>query len=299
MPSHYDLCLAWNWEYDEWFTRLLQAACDARGLSLVQITPDNLEAMLFELTGNHMSFGNYYDRASDSDERFLALAEWAYAHKIHMINPTRIAQRAWNKVKMYEQFQSVGLLMPATIILPPYQDQPELLPFDLSYLGASIAIKPAHGGGGIGVYVEATSWKQIHKARQEYPDDQYLLQSHVVPAQLAGRPAWFRVIYLGEQIFPCWWQPDSHVYTPVSESDETSLSLQPLRSITRVISQICQLDLFSTEIARTSQGQFLVIDYVNDPIDLRLQSQAADGLPDEIIQAIAAGLANLVAPQKR
>ena len=73
MSRYYNLCLAWNWEYDEWFTRLLQAACDARGLSLVQITPDNLEAMLLELTGNRMSFGNYYDWASDSDERFLTL----------------------------------------------------------------------------------------------------------------------------------------------------------------------------------------------------------------------------------
>ena len=38
----YDLCLAWNWEYDHDFVVLLEAACRSRDVSLLQITPDNL-----------------------------------------------------------------------------------------------------------------------------------------------------------------------------------------------------------------------------------------------------------------
>jgi hypothetical protein len=35
--THFDLCLAWNWEYDQGFANLLEQACTARGLSLLQV----------------------------------------------------------------------------------------------------------------------------------------------------------------------------------------------------------------------------------------------------------------------
>ena len=34
-----------------------------------------------------------------------------------------------------------------------------------------------------------------------------------------------------------------------------------------------------------------MVDYVNDPIDLRLQSLAAEGVPDQIVTTIASELA--------
>jgi hypothetical protein len=42
----YDLCFAWNWEYDSDFAQLFENACRNKGLSLLQITPDNLESMV-------------------------------------------------------------------------------------------------------------------------------------------------------------------------------------------------------------------------------------------------------------
>jgi hypothetical protein len=54
------------------------------------------------------------------------------------------------------------------------------------------------------------------------------------------------------------------------------------------------LDLFSTEIALTLDGLFMVVDYVNDPIDLRLQSKATDGVPDQIVSHIAESLVERV-----
>jgi len=44
--------------------------------------------------------------------------------------------------------------------------------------------------------------------------------------------------------------------------------------------------LFSTEIALTSENLFVVVDYVNDQIDLRLRSQAYDGVPDHFVRDI-------------
>jgi hypothetical protein len=52
--------------------------------------------------------------------------------------------------------------------------------------------------------------------------------------------------------------------------------------------------LFSTEITITSDGRFVIVDYVNDPIDLRLQSKAFDGVPDDIVKDITERLVELI-----
>jgi hypothetical protein len=64
------------------------------------------------------------------------------------------------------------------------------------------------------------------------------------------------------------------------------------------IALLCQLDLFSSEIAFTPEGRFVVVDYVNDQIDLRLQSKILEGVPDDIVQDIAERLVNQVAMLK-
>jgi len=155
-------------------------------------------------------------------------------------------------------------------------------------------IKPAHGGGGKGVVLHASTWDQVLAARQEYPSDEYLVQAQISPAVLDGRPAWFRIIFCAGKIFPCWWHPCTHVYTPLTDSERERFGLQPLESIARVMARLSQLELFSTEIAFTPSGCFYVIDYINDPVDLRLQSKAAEGVPDGIVEDIACRITDFV-----
>ena len=135
--------------------------------------------------------------------------------------------------------------------------------------------------------------EQVLAARQQYPDEKYLLQARVIPQKLGARPAWFRLLYCAGTVHPCWWDPHSHVYSPVTPEEEKSLGLAALGLIARQIAGLCELSIFSTEIAFTQEGLFVVVDYVNDQIDLRLQSKAADGVPDAIVQAIAIDLAGL------
>jgi len=52
------------------------------------------------------------------------------------------------------------------------------------------------------------------------------------------------------------------------------------------IASLCKLDWFTTEIALTHE-EFVVVDYVNDQIDTRVQSKAVDGAPDDIMRNIA------------
>ncbi len=289
--QRYDLCLAWNWPYDADFVALLDAALQSRGLSLLPITPEDLEVKLHDLRNGRCSFRVLLDRASDSDQRFLAVVEWAREHRVQRLNPYELTSRAWDKSAMHRALGS-ALHTPATIILPPFAEQPDLPSLDFGPLGAHFNIKPAHGGGGEGVIIGATSVEQVSAARAERPTDRYLLQSHVDPVFVGGRPAWFRALYCTGQVFPCWWDPQTHIYVPVTWAEEQAYELQPLHSLTEAIARACGLDLFSSELALAADGRFLAIDYVNDPIDLRLQSRVPEGVPDEIVQAIVERLAD-------
>jgi len=291
----YDLCLTWNWEYDADFVKLLNLACQSHGLSLLQITPENLLHSMQSIINKEIVFQIFFDRASDADARFIPVVQWACNHVAHHINFHKLACRAWDKVAMH-QVISVSMNTPLTITLPSYDEQPLLPEIDLSSLGESFTIKPAYGGGGDGVVNQATTLSQVLVARQEFPTQRYLLQAHIISARLGARMAWFRVIYCAGKVYPCWWDSDTHIYTHVTPNEEACYSLGSLRTITSSIATLCGLTLFSTEIAITSDGRFVIVDYVNDPIDLRLQSKALDGVPDEIVKDITERLLELIVP---
>lgn len=293
--EHFDFCLAWNWPYDSDFRDLLDRACQNRGISLLQVSPENLSLTLELLHSRELSFQAFFDRASDTDERFLSLAAWAGAHAGLYLNPLIHARRAWDKAGMHAGLLSHGMPVPPAVIIPSFEQQPELPKPDLSVLSGRFAIKPAHGGGGRGVISCASEWEQVLEARRQFPCDLYLLQAYVEPAWLESRPAWFRVIHCGGSVFPCWWDPYTHDYTPVEGHQLEAFSLQPLVELALEMARLCGLDLFSTEIALTSDGCYWIIDYVNDPIDLRPQSTTAQGVPDAIVAAVCHKLADMVA----
>jgi hypothetical protein len=290
---HYDLCLAWNWEYDYDFAHILEAACGRYGLTFFPVTPDNLETTLAGLSSKQLSFSTFFDRASESDTRFLPLVDLARQYSFYCINPQEKAVWSADKATMHLEFCSRGLETPYTILLSPSNNQPGLPMLDLSPLGGQFAIKPAAMGGGEGVVLEATSLEQVLAVRGQYPHEKYLLQAHITPQVLEGRPAWFRVLVCDGAVYPCWWDQRTHVYTPLRAEERFRFDLRGLYEIMRRIAMVCHLDLFSTEIALTMDGRFLAVDYVNDPVDLRLQSKAMDGVPDAIVENIAGRLARL------
>jgi hypothetical protein len=292
--QRFDLCLAWNWEYDADFVGLVEAACGRRGLTCLSVAPANLGEILARLGSREIAFRTFFDRASDADPAFQPLADRARGRGIFRINPQELCQWTDDKATMHLEFISRGIHAPYTILLSPFEESPALLGIDLTPLGGRFAIKPARGGGGEGVIVEALSMDQVHAARQQFPAEKYLLQAHVQPRLLDGRPAWFRVLYCSGTVHPCWWNTATHVYAPVTDEEAARFGLQALWEIGGRIAKVCRLDLFSSEIALSEQDLFLVADYVNNPIDLRLQSKAADGVPDAIVQAIAERLAMLV-----
>jgi len=287
MP-HFDLCLPWYWEYDIDFVHFVERACQEQELTLWQITPDNLLESINALYKGERTFNTLLDR-SQGDSRFLPVVNWAKEYSKKRINPAELSLWSEDKATMHLELITAGINTPYTILLPPFLEQPIVTSLDLSLFGHQFVIKPSNEGGGEGVILGAFSTEQILRARMQFPEQKYLVQATVTPRTIQGRPAWFRVFYAVGKTYPCWWHPLSHVYAIVTSSEENRYELSPLHEITRRIATLCRLDWFTTEIALTHEN-FVVVDYVNDQIDTRVQSKAVDGAPDEIIQSIASQL---------
>jgi hypothetical protein len=293
---HYDLCLPWYWEYDIDFVQMIGRACEQQGLSFWQITPNELLESITALYRGEKSFRTILDR-SQYDSRFEPIHRWSRAHQTRRINPAEVSKWSEDKATMHLEFITAGIHTPFTILLPPFIDQPLISEFDLTPLGQQFVIKPSNEGGGSGVILGAFSMDQILRARMEFPEQKYLVQATIIPRTIQGRPAWFRVFYANGNTYPCWWHPLTHVFSVVSPSDENRYELSALHEITQRIASICKLEWFSTEIALTLE-KFVVVDYVNDGIDTRIQSKAVDGVPDEVIRIIAQQLVLIAKGEK-
>jgi len=139
MPR-YDLCLAWNWEYDADFVHLIEVAWAARGVSLLTVAPDSLDQVLAGLENKEVFFSTLFDRASESDPRFQPLVAWAIRHRSFCLNPQKRTLWSGDKATMHLEFISRGLYTPYTIILSPFTKRSSIPPSDLQLLGGSFAI---------------------------------------------------------------------------------------------------------------------------------------------------------------
>jgi hypothetical protein len=293
---NYDLCLPWYWEYDIDFVQMIEQACYERGMSFWQITPNDLLESITALYKGEKTFRTILDR-SQYDSRFEPIHRWSREHSVRRINPAEVSKWSEDKATMHLEFITAGIHTPYTILLPPFIEQPVIPEFDLTPLGHQFVIKPSNEGGGSGVILGAFSMDQIRRARMEFPEQKYLVQATIIPRTIHGQPAWFRVFYANGRTYPCWWHPLTHVFSALSHSDENKYGLSPLHEITQRIASICKLEWFSTEIALTLEN-FVVVDYVNDGIDTRIQSKAVDGVPDEVIRNITQQLVLIAKGEK-
>lgn len=292
-----DLGIAWEWEYDKTFVFKLAQTCKAHGLSTYLINPAEIDATTFNYRAGRLFFRHYLDRGSDALKEFEPLAKLVTAGGARIINHYRHLRHCLDKATMHLEFLTAGLQVPYTIILSPYKYEPEIRITDLAKLGRSFIIKPAMGSGGTGVVVGAETLAEVLSARKSQNDQKFLLQEKIEPAMLGSERAWFRVFYVFERTFLTWWNDVTHLYRAVKSEEEADLGLAPMRQIIRTIATLSELDFFSAEIAFTDDGRFVVIDYVNDVCDMRLQSKHHDGVPDNLIDAIINAIITFVKPR--
>ena len=288
----YHLCLAWNWVYDQDFVNILSESFRHHGLKLLSVTPKNLNQVCSQIRHSQIQIQSLLDRASEEDPDFYQLIHLAIINNYHQINPLETAKFAIDKSTIHQLLSQANLPVPPTIIIPAFYDQPNIPSPDIRSLGEFFNIKPAHGGCGEGVILKQSELSQLEVTRKKFPQDKILLQTYVTPIPINDhQEAWFRSIYCLGRIFLCWWHTQTHIYSLVSDLDINQYSLSPLSQLTQQIAQIVKLGFFSSEIALTDQG-FFIIDYINNPMDLRLQSKYSDGVPDQIIHQIVQTITN-------
>ncbi|MBE0711275.1 MAG: hypothetical protein IH583_02745 [Candidatus Aminicenantes bacterium] len=161
-------------------------------------------------------------------------------------------------------------------------------PEDLAPLGSPFVVKPANTtGGSVGVVADAAGPADVLTARRTYPADKYLLQERIIPEVRDGKRFWFRGFYVFGEVHLTWWDDRTHLYAELGYDEAAARSLGPIYQIVRTIARVSRLRFFSTEVARDVRGRLLVVDYVNEICDMRLQSSHPDGVPDAVVARIA------------
>ena len=289
-----DLVLALDWEYDWDFVRLIESFAREMGLATMVVCHLNVGEALRSLRRDELRSRVLFDRASGATPDFLSFQALALEREWDVIEPVGKLRWASDKATMHLELIARGLHTPYTIILPAYETEREL-PIedgDLAPLGTPFVIKPANTtGGSVGVVPDARGLDDARKARRLYPRDKYLLQERIVPEERDGRRFWFRGFYVLGDIFCAWWDDLTHLYAELPPEEVGHYGLAPLFAVVRAVADISGLRFFSTEIARDAEGRFLIVDYVNENCDMRLQSLAGDGVPDAIVRRVARRIA--------
>ncbi|BCX03554.1 MAG: hypothetical protein KatS3mg053_1492 [Candidatus Roseilinea sp.] len=293
-----DLLILWAWEYDADFITLLERTCAAQGVSTHICGPDALAQLPARLDAGEIRARVGLDRVWDWGGDYERHVEAMQRNVPLMINEYARVRRIWNKLTMHMALIAHGLYAPHLILLPAYEEQPNLPRLDLTPLGGQFSVKSVHSGGS-GVLEPVTRWEDVLAQRREWPSEQTILQAWVEPKLLGKRRAWFRVFYACGSTFPCWADDRTHIQEPVSPEDESRYQLGILRGLTQQIAGLCGLNLFSTEIALDQNNLWQVCDYVNDPCDFRLKSAAANGVPDAVVAAICDRIAGWVKRRTR
>lgn len=289
----YPLGLLIDWEYDEDFVQIIEKKARDAGFETITVWPTNLEEVYQDLTEQKLSFQFILDRASLSSSQFIKLILLAQKQGTTIFDPLEKVLRSADKATMHLEFISQGILTPYTLILPPFEQASSLdsLGVDLSLVGRPFVIKPSSmTGGGLGVIKDGFSLEDVQRARQEFPQDKYLIQERIEPKIMSGRRFWFRIFYSWGLIQACWWNDETHVYKELTKQEISDYCLEGLFDLMKKIQGICELNFFSSEIVIDSRNRYVVVDYVNEICDMRLQSKHYDGVPDQIVENIAKSL---------
>ncbi|MCX6571295.1 MAG: hypothetical protein NT006_07765 [Candidatus Aminicenantes bacterium] len=288
--SRYDLALTFDWEYDRDFIRVIEEAARGRGLKTAVVPPADAGRFLEAFRSGQLDFRVLLDRASGASPEFVGLQALAAERGRDVIEGLDKLRWASDKATMHLEFLTAGIRTPHTVILPSHATKPDisLRPEDLALLGVPFVVKPANTtGGSVGVVADAAGPADVLAARRTYPADKYLLQERIVPEARDGKRFWFRGFYVLGEVHLTWWDDRTHLYAELGYDEAAACSLGPIYAIVRTIARVSRLRFFSTEIARDARGRLLVVDYVNEICDMRLQSSHPDGVPDAVVARIA------------
>lgn len=282
-----DVALLWEWEFDDDFIRVLDKKLHQFGLQPYIISPFNLKEVEEQVKDRTFGARVFYDRASDTNPDFIPVVEYLNTTGSLPLNDPARLEPALDKAVMHQRLKDEGMHVPYTIVLSPNRDWTKIKIGELMRLSEPFIIKPALGGGGVGVELYAKTLFDIVKARESKAKEKFLLQEKVLPAQFGDRRAWFRCYYICGKTISCWWDDHTHIYFRVTEEEEKIYGFERLKHETLKLARMTGLNFFSTEIAIVDRETYVVVDYINDQCDMRLKSRFFDGVPDDVVEEVA------------
>ena len=284
---------------DDYFIHRVQALCAEAGLNFFLVEPAWVEPFFQKFERGEIwarALLNMHSEHHQPDEIFHRLVRLAAERRTLVIDPPDVALAAFDKARLHPRLITAGLLVPHTVLVPAAQAAGfQLADADRVALGSPFIIKPSLGYGRRGLVMDATSERDLARSALSSPNEVYLLQRRVVPRMVNGVPAYFRVFYVFGTVWSCWWNCYTDRYRQVAAAEAAELNLSPLEEIIRRIAALTAMNFFSSEIAQTEAGDWVVIDYVNDQCHLLTQSTSPhNGVPDEVVAAIARRLVDAV-----
>src|SRR5688572_19242075 len=285
---------------DDFFIHRIQQHCAETGLNFFLVEPLWVQRF-YEYYAENKVWAkvllNMHSEHHLPDDIYHRLVLLAHHKNTRVIDPPDVAQSAFDKARMHERLLAEGFNVPSSIIVPQTATATFRLTDDQrAQLGSPFVIKPSHGYGRRGVILDALDESHLTRSTSAWPNPSYLLQRKIVPRNLGECPAYWRVFYCFGSIWITWWNCFTDRYAVVTEADKTEWSLHKLEAIVSRIAALTKMQFFSSEIAQIENGEFVLIDYVND--QCHMLAQSADpkmGVPDMIVAGIARELVQAAA----
>lgn len=288
----YDLVMTHKLDADDLFIHRVQFHCARLRLNFFLVDPTWVTLFHERFVKGELwakVLLNMHSEHHRPEDVYSQLVKIAAERGTQVIDPPDVAQAAFDKARCHYRLIEAGLVVPYTVIVA----NREVGTFKLSQeqkqsLGVPFVIKPSLGYGRRGVLTNATDETQVVESARQWPGSDYLLQRLMVPAMLEGWPAYFRVYYAFGSVWCNWWNCYTDRSRPVTPEEVERFGLTPLVEMSRKIAGLSRMRFFSTEILKTDQGEFVVIDYVNDQCHMLSQSANPQiGVPDPVVEAIA------------
>jgi hypothetical protein len=285
---------------DEFFIHRVQRRCAERSLSFFLIEPVWVEAFYEALEADRVwarVLLNLHSEHHLPEEAFHRLVRLAEERRVQVVDPLAVALPAFDKARLHPRLVESGLAVPPTLVVSRGQAVDwRLDEAQRSLLGKPFVIKPAMGYGRRGVILDAVGESDLERSAAGWPDGQYLFQRRERVAEVDGQPAYFRVFHVFGSVWCCWWNCRTDGYRRVTVEEEERHGLAVLGDIVRRVAALTGMRFFSSEIAMTEPGRFVLIDYVND--QCHMLSQGADprmGVPNTVVAEIAGRLVDAAA----
>ena len=277
---------------DDYFIHCIQRHCAEAALNFFLIEPLWVESFYLQLQLGQVwprVLLNMHSEHHSPQEIYHRLVRLAAEKQSQVIDPPEVVLSVFDKARLHPILVKAGLKTPPTIIVPRERmGDFRLTEADYVTLGAPFVIKPAMGYGRGGLVMDATNEKDLARSVAAWPDTHYLLQRRIVPRQVKGEPCYFRVYFVFGSVWCSWWNCYTDHYRLVTPTEAAELNLKPLEQIIRQLAALTGMNFFSSEIAQTDAGEFVLIDYVNDQCHMLSQSSNPRiGVPDELVGAVA------------